>query len=185
MVSQRGQQNRLACWTLVNSESDSVVLYSILLSGPQYLSYSRKQSIAWVPLLHQKIQKDDNVSNSLCFKKEKQLTREVDCCFLKQYLFLMWLWGKAISHSTKWTKFRGTLPRAKSSFTPPGELQMQKEMKAHFFYKTEDIVSVNSFMHKPGIYAIYTAEKWIHQLICWGQNPKLYACIGKVLHYSW
>lgn len=119
MRSQRGEQGSLACWTLVNSESDSAVSHSILLSGPQYLSQSMKQLIAWVPLLRQKIHKGDNVSNSFCFKKEKQLTREVECCVLKQCQFLTWLWGKAISHSTQWTKFRGTLPRAKSSYHTP------------------------------------------------------------------
>lgn len=105
LPSQKAQQRRLACWTLVNLESDPVVLHSILFSDPQYQSYNLKQSIAWVPLLCQKIRKTDNVSNLLCFKKDKQLTRDVECCFLKQYQFLVWLYGKAISHSTKWMKF--------------------------------------------------------------------------------
>lgn len=46
--------------------------------------------IALVALLFQKVHENDNMSNSLCFKKEKQFTRGVECFFPKQYQFLMW-----------------------------------------------------------------------------------------------
>lgn len=58
-------------------------------------------------------------------------------------------------------KFRGILcPGLNLSIKPQGKLQIRKEMKAHFLCKREAIFAVNFFMHKLGIYGIYTVGKW-------------------------
>lgn len=126
IISQRGWQNRLACYCVQSSTYtrstfwwddwfSCITQHSVKWSSIP--SYSLKQLIALVPSLHQKIHKSDNMSNLLFFKKDKQFTRDVEFCFLKQYQFWMWLWWKAINHSTVWTKSRkNTLPRAKSFY---------------------------------------------------------------------
>ena len=51
---------------LVSSGSDSIVLHSVLLSGPQNLSYSLKQLIALVPLLCQGFPGGSDGKESYC-----------------------------------------------------------------------------------------------------------------------
>lgn len=87
-------------------ESDLVVFRGILFKGAQYSLYIPEQLIVLVLLLHQKIHKYDNMSNVLCFRRDKRFTGDGECCFLRQFQLLMWLWGKAISGRAEWMKSR-------------------------------------------------------------------------------
>lgn len=166
-------------------ESDLVVFRGILFKGAQYSLYIPEQLIVLVLLLHQKIHKYNNMSNVLCFRRDKRFTGDGECCFLRQFQLLMWLWGKAISGRVEWMKSR-VLGRG---LNLPCHIQRRATNKqgneSSFPPQDRHFFPVNSFMYELGIYAICAVEEMALLTDLLGPNTESYALARCVVGSSW